>query len=105
MKLTEREPPETMTAEIDPALDRCYNGTKDADVEFAGREVYRAMHDASDDGGLLDALLEVVRDSDELMADVERRYPGEELHCPFMHKLADALAALRAHPKAKEILP
>lgn len=84
MKLTEREPTEKACA-------KAYNqdvGDYENDALGYYEDIWTAMHDASDDGGLLDLLLAVVRAADEI----------------GMIALDDALAALRAHPKADEVL-
>jgi len=41
------------------------------------------------------ARADVVKAAEALIADVRRRYPGEELRCPYMRALDDALRAGR----------
>lgn len=35
-------------------------------------------------------LMKVVQAAEALLADVHHRYPGEELHCPYMKALEEA---------------
>lgn len=104
MKLTEREP----TNKIVWAC----KGT------FSIAESLRRAHDASDDGGLLKALLAVVRAGDVLRVACQIYRKEHDLHGDgtraagyawdtMRHAeeaFGEVLAALRAHPKADEIL-
>lgn len=43
----------------------------------------------------VERLREIERAASDLLADVKRRYPGEDLRCPYMQKLDALISGMR----------